>query len=118
MDHSAIDPEDFQVVEPGYIYEVPEYRVVDGKGLERTNNTYRIRFVRGSKDADENVPRLEGMMPETLIAVCKHSFEEKNKLVPARETSIIVRYLEDALCWLQRRQYLRRKAGTQGTYKK
>ena len=42
----------------------------------------------------------------------------KNSLVPSRESSIVITKLEEALMWLEKRQYDREKRNVIGTYNK
>ena len=123
--------DDFQIVEEGCKYRVPEYEVVEGEGLKLTegvkasNGEYykipipiEIRFVRGSKLGSDNVEPKKGTLHEHLIAMMIHDLKFKNNLVPSKETSIVITKLEEALMWQQRRSIDRAKREVQETYKK
>lgn len=110
--------ESFEVVEEGTTYNLPQYDVVDGKGIEDANDDIEIRFVRGSKLAGEEVERRRGTLHEHLLCAMIHDLKFKNKLVPSRDTSIAITKLEEALHWFRNRQIDRIKRQVQGTYQK
>jgi len=123
--------DDFQIVEEGCKYRVPEYEVVEGKGLQlvtgaRTvgdrlypaDEPIEIRFVRGSKLGSDNVEPKSGTLHEHLIAMMIYDLKFKNNLVPSKETSMVITKLEEALMWQQRRSIDRAKREVQETYKK
>lgn len=107
----------FNTVELGTHYELPVYRVVDGKGIEETGGVYHLKFVRGSKLAEEEVEKREGTLHEHLLSAMITDLKYKNTLVPGREGSIAITKLEEALHWLEERQTAREAAGVVGTYK-
>jgi len=123
--------EDFEIIEEGTTYRIPEYEVIDGKGIQKTvgkkasNGEYysipqpvEIRFVRGSKLGDENVEKRNGTLHEHLLGVMIHDLKFKSKLVPSRESSLVITKLEEALMWLRQRQIDRVKRSVEGSYKK
>lgn len=123
--------EDFEIIEEGTRYQLPEYEVKEGAGLIRTvgkkakNGEYyqtaipvEIRFVRGSKIGDENVEKRNGTLHEHLLAMMIHDLKFKSNLVPSRETSLAITKLEEAMMWLRQRQIDRLKREVEGTYKK
>lgn len=106
----------FHTVEQGTHYELPVYRVVDGKGIEETGETHPIKFVRGSKLKDEDVEKREGTLHEHLLSCMIEDLKFKSSLVPSRETSIVITKLEEARHWLEEREKAREAAGVLGTY--
>ncbi|MGL4781480.1 MAG: DUF7681 family protein [Bacteroidales bacterium] len=128
--------EQYKVVELGTTYQLPKYRVVDGKGIQKvadcnlqddpnlefhiTSEIYKnITFVRGDKsDNGTVIPRVDGILHEQLLGMMIEDLKYKNNLVPSRESSVAITKLEEALMWLEQRSYIREKEGTIGTYKK
>ena len=108
---------EFVTDEKGTTYRVPCYRVVDGKGIEKTEDEMVIRFVRGSKLKDEDVEKREGTLHEHILSVLIEDMKYKNSLVPSRDGSIIIHHLEDAYLRMVNRQIDRIKRNVQGTYK-
>ena len=109
--------EDFTVLEEGTQYELPQYEVIDGKGIKMIDGPGQlISFVRGSKLAGEDVPKREGTLHEHLLAMMIYDLQYKNKLVPSREGSLIITKLQEALGWLRQRQIDRTKRNVVGTY--
>lgn len=128
------DKREFDIIEDGVTYALDNWRVIDGKGIQKiseckcgpnegcsncgaTTHT-TIQFVRGSKIGDEDVPKRDGILHETLLSAMIHDLKFKNELVPSRETSTAITKLEEALHWMEERSRARAKAGVQGTYKK
>jgi len=107
----------FNTLELGTHYELPIYRVVDGKGIEETGEVHNLMFVRGSKLKDENVEKREGTLHEHLLSAMITDLKYKNGLVPSRETATAITNLEQALHWLEEREHARKAAGVVGTYK-
>jgi len=111
--------EDFNIVEEGTQYELPQYEVVDGAGIQRVEGPgVLVNFVRGSKLKDEEVERRTGTLHEHLLAMMIHDLQYKNLLVPSREGSLVITKLQEALGWLRQRQVDRMQRNVQGTYKK
>jgi hypothetical protein len=110
--------EDFEIIEEGTRYALPNYIVIDGKGIEKSGSTMLLQFVRGSKLGTEDVEKKEGTLHEHLLAMMIHDLKFKNTLVPSREGSLIITKLEEALGWLRQRQIDRIKREVIGTYKK
>ena len=110
--------ENFEIEEEGAAYLLPQYDVVDGKGIIDADDPIKLPFVRGSKLAGEDVERRRGTLHEHLLAVMIHDLKYKNSLVPSRESSIVITKLEEALQWLRARQIDRAKRQVIGTYKK
>ncbi len=111
--------EHFDIIEEGTEYQLPVYKVVDGKGIEEVPNQFQtLKFVRGSKLGEEEVEKRRGTLHEHLLSVMIHDLKFKSQLVPSRETSIVIRNLEEALMWLRQRQIDRLKREVEGTYKK
>ena len=115
--------EDFIVAEEGTRYALPNYRIVEGKGLEKIKeddpNFYTdqyIEFVRGSKDKEDGVDEKVGTLHEHLLAMMIHDLKYKNQLVPSREGELIIEKLQEALGWLRQRQVDRTKRKVVGTY--
>ncbi len=116
----------FEKMEP-YRYSVPNYTVVQGKGIELvgTNEPVEnwcttINMLRGSKIEGENVlPKIDGLLVEQLIAVCIDHLKAVNVgELASKETSVAITKLEEAGLWLMKRENDRKKANVLGTYKK
>jgi hypothetical protein len=111
--------EHFYIVEEGTTYELPVYEVVEGKGIvELEKESQVLHFVRGSKINDVDVEKRVGTLHEHLMSVMIYDLKLKNKLVPSRETAIVITKLEEALHWLRHRQIDRLKREVEGTYNK
>jgi hypothetical protein len=106
----------FNTVEQGTHYELPVYKVVDGKGIEETGSVVHLKFVRGSKLKDEDVEKREGTLHEHLLSAMINDLKFKNGLLPSRETACAITNLEQALHWLEEREHAREAAGVLGTY--
>lgn len=109
---------DFDVLEDGTSYNLPTYKVVDGEGIKRTGSYLKLHFVRGSKLGTEDVEKRSGTLHEHLLSVMIHDLQFKNKLVPSRETSILITKLQEAENWLLRRQIDRAARAVVDTYQK
>jgi hypothetical protein len=107
----------FFTVEEGTKYELPIYEVVDNVGIQETGQVQVIEFVRGSKLGDEQVEKRKGTLHEHLLSTMIHDLKFKSKLVPSRESSLVITKLEEALFWMEERQRSREAAGIAGTYK-
>jgi len=111
----------FNVVELGTSYELPNYKVVDGKGIEEIKEAIplhqTITFVRGDK-SNAKIPRVEGILHESLLAMMIADLKYKNGLVPNKHTACAITHLEDALFRLEERVREREIEGTLGTYNK
>lgn len=110
--------DDFDIREDGHSYGLPQYEVIEGKGLERVFGTIAVSFVRGSKLGSDNVEPKTGTLHEHLLCMMIHDLKFKNNLVPSRETSLAITDLESAYNRLLQRQISRAKEGTLSTYKK
>lgn len=110
-------PGDFKCKIDGTEYKLPTFKVVENVGLEHTGE-HTIAFVRGSKIGVDQITPVTGVVHESLLEMMIHDLKFKNSLVPSRETALAITNLEQALGWMKRRQELRKKAGTQGTYQK
>ncbi|MFT6125898.1 MAG: hypothetical protein ACJAVA_000340 [Flavobacteriaceae bacterium] len=109
----------FTTVTEGTHYELPIWKVVDGKGIEEVpSKVQTIKFVRGSKLKDEVVKKVDGILHETLLSMIIKDLKFKGELVRSRENSIVVTKLEEALHWLEERQRERQSRSVEGTYKK
>jgi len=109
--------EDFDIIEDGVLYALPEYEVVDNKGIKRLEDQGQlIGFVRGSKLKDEDVEKKVGTLHEHLLAMMIHDLKYKNELVPSKEGELIIEKLQEALGWLRQRQVDRTKRKVVGTY--
>lgn len=110
---------DFNIIEEGTQYELPQYKVVDGVGIEKIEGPgVLVNFVRGSKVKDEDVEKREGTLHEHLLAMMIHDLQYKNSLVPSREGSLVITKLQEAYLWLVQRQIDRTKRNVVGTYQK
>lgn len=118
----------FITVEPGTTYRLPKYQITDN-GLEEailvesmedsiniSKNFLDISFVRGDKN-NRDVPRVDGIVHEQLLAMMISDLQYKNTLVPSKETACAITKLQEALMWLEERTKQREINGTLGTYK-
>lgn len=111
--------EDFVTREEGTTYELPLYKVEEGKGLVRLEHSCAVlEFVRGSTVGNEKVAKRVGTLHDHVLSVMIHDLKFKNSLVPSRETSLAITKLEEALMWLRQRQIDRLKRDVEGTYQK
>lgn len=115
---SEFNPMSYETIEEGTTYQLPNYEVVDGKGIQLTGNHTQVQFVRGSKLREETVERKEGILHESLLSMMIEDLQFKYDIVPAEETERALLHLKSALDALNARAYKRKIAGTLGTYKK
>lgn len=114
-----------------YIYFVPNYTVVEGKGIELITpysvapvgeelNGLLIKMLRGSKVEGENtLPKINGVLVEQLLAVCIDHLKSVNVGdLASRETSTAITHLETAGLWLMKRELDRKRNNVLGTYQK
>lgn len=114
----------FNTIVPGAHYELPIYRIEDGKGIVETGEVLHLEFVRGSKDPnDDKVPglveshgKLDGTLHEHLISVMIEDLKMKNAEVSSREGALVITHLEIARGFMEERQRSREAAGVVGTY--
>lgn len=119
----------FEKVEP-YHYFIPNYTVVEGKGIEPITvendkgefgyEGTSIEMLRGSKIDGENIlPKINGVLVEQLLAVCIDHLKSVNVgELASRETSTAITHLETAGLWLMKRELDRKRNNTLGTYRK
>lgn len=108
----------FKIVEIGTTYYLPEWEVIEGKGIEQTGNDISIQFVRGSKVREEKVESKKGILHETLLSMMIEDLKYKSSLVPSREGSLALTKLQEALHWMEERKKDRNRRKVEGTYKK
>lgn len=107
------------VMEEGTQYALTEFAVVDGKGIQPTGQQFFLTFVRGDKEDKETViPRVSGILHESLLTAMIKDLKYKNSLVPSRESSLALTKLQEALHWMEERQRDRKERQVQGTYNK
>lgn len=108
----------FLTVQPGHLYEVPIYKVVEGIGIVEVNHgRQRISFVRGSKIEGENKTEpLQGTLHEHLVTVMIEDLKFKHAEFPSKETACAITNLEQARHWMEEREKVRDAAGVLGTY--
>ena len=110
---------EFITIEEGTTYGLSKWEVIDGKGIIDTGALHEITFVRGDKEDNGTIiPRVDGVLHETLLSMMIADLKFKNSLVPSRESSLAITKLEEGLMWMEERQRNRVAAGVQGTYKK
>jgi hypothetical protein len=68
------------------------------------------------RDAGGNVLH-DGTTNEEVLAMLVDRLKALNERVPARETSIAITKLEEALLWLSKRTEDRKARGVEGTFK-
>jgi len=120
----------FEKLQP-YNYLVPNYTVVEGKGIELITpysdvpvgeefNGLLIKILRGSKVEGENtLPKIDGVLVEQLLAVCIDHLKTVNVgELASRETSTAITHLETAALWLMKRELDRKRNNVLGTYQK
>lgn len=119
--------------EKPYVYHVPIYTVVEGKGIELVKHVdvmesadgtaeecITIEMLRGSKVERENVlPKIDGVLVEQLLAVCIDHLKSVNVGdLASRETSVAITKIEEAGLWLMKRELDRKRDNVLGTYQK
>ncbi len=120
----SINKRAFNTVVPGAHYELPIYRIEDGKGIVETGEVVHLNFVRGSKDPnDDKVPglveahgKLEGTLHEHLLSCIIEDLKLKMQEVPSEEGACTLYHLQQARLWMEERQRSREAAGVVGTY--
>lgn len=120
----SINKRAFNTVVPGAHYELPIYRIEDGKGIVETREVVHLNFVRGSKDPnDDKVPglveahgKMEGTLHEHLLSCMIEDLKLKNEEVKSREGALVITHLETARLWMEERQRSQEAAGVVGTY--
>ena len=96
----------FKTIEEGTTYMLPKWRVVDGEGIKLISEIegnvqisdwmQQITFVRGDKtDNGVIIPRVDGILHEQLLTMMISDLQYKSKLVPSRETSIVITKLQE-----------------------
>jgi hypothetical protein len=106
IEKKILEKREFTAHADGSFYKLPSYKVIIGKGLERTARTIDLPIVRGSrigKDGKEFMS-IQGTTIETLLAVCQHDLEEKHKLLPNHDTQEAIYHIQKALDNLENRQ--------------
>lgn len=107
----------FKTIIPGHHYQVPEYEVKPGSGIQETGSVIEIRIVRGSKVEGENtIAPVPGTLHEHLVTVMIEDLKVKNAEFPSKETACAITNLEQARQWLEERERARDSAGVLGTY--
>lgn len=103
-----------------YLYQIPLYSVMEGKGIVLQKEVLPVTFVRGSKVEGENVlPKLDGVLVEQLLEVCLLHLKEVNVgELATRETSLAITAIEEAQLRLLQREINRKKNNVLGTYQK
>lgn len=96
-----------KVLKEGVSYSLAIYEV--DKGLKDTGKNQQITFV--SKDH-------EGVCHEGILVAMIEDLKYKNSLVPSKETAMSITNLQQALLWMEEREYQRSKRGVLGTDKK
>lgn len=107
----------FNTVLAGHHYQVPQYKIVTGSGIEETGQTIDLTFVRGSKVEEENkTAPMEGTLHEHLVSVMIEDLKLKHTEFPSKETAMAITNLEQARHWMEEREKAREAAGVLGTY--
>jgi hypothetical protein len=113
----SVNKRAFRTVEQGHWYEIPNYKVVEGKGIEETGTVTTIGFVRGSKVSGENKSEpKEGTLHEHLLSMMIEDLKFKYDEYPSEETKNALQHLKEAQRWLEERVLAREAAGVLGTY--
>lgn len=84
------------------------------KGIKPTGEETILTFVRGPRDGDQGA---EGVMHESLLVAMIADLKHKSTIVPSRETALAITNLEQALHWMEEREYQREQKGVSGTDK-
>lgn len=113
-------------VEPGAVYSLPLWRVVDGTGIVKVADVQPgaktellLTFARGSKEEPpEIVERRDGVLIEQLLGLAAFDLQHKNRELPSPETQKAIEKVQEALFWLNERQHARKVRGVDGTYRK
>jgi uncharacterized phosphosugar-binding protein len=109
--------EEYDILEDGSSYAVPQYAVQKGAGLVKAEKDMYIHFVRGSSLIGEEVTPRTGTLHEHLIAVLIHDLSVKNGLVTSSDTGEAIQKLKEALHWLRARKIDRVKRDVLGSYR-
>ncbi len=113
------DKRTFEALATGSVYKIPTYKVVPNVGIEKTQHTILIPFVRGSKIQNENeMLPVTGVIHETLLAMILKDLGIKNEEFPNTYTEKAIEYIANALALLEDRQRDRNNRNVQGTYHK
>ena len=111
-----MDTFEFQTLVPGTQYSLPVYRIIAGKGMERTDKQVEIEFVRGSNRETDTTERSSGVLLETLLAMAIADVLYKQEIVPSEEAERIIFHLRTALDGMHARIHRRAAAGKLGSY--
>lgn len=108
----------FEALASGSVYKLPTYKIVPGKGIQKTGRTQFISFVRGSKiDGENEFPPVEGVVHETLLSMMLHDLNLKNQEVPNEYTPEVIKHLGAARDIMEQRIKDRHERNVLGTYK-
>lgn len=111
------DATEFWIEDQGSKYSLPIYSI-DDDGIKRTDDTYDLLFVRGSKREQDHIERMDGVIHESLLSSIIWDLEYKNSLVSSEQTSEAIRHLRNALDLIRSRALTRLLRGVVGTYQK
>lgn len=106
------------VLQPGALYGLPMYDVVEGKGLEPIEGaSHLFGFVKGATN-DKTIPKQSGVILEELLAVLVHHLEKVNTDVPSQHGTYTIACIKGALEKQIERRVERAQRGVLGTYTK
>jgi hypothetical protein len=116
QNHKPALPNSFYPVDPGYKYDLMDYKPADENAVEAQSlEFYKSEKKEGSTEC-EMVQN--GTTTESVIEVCIHRLQHLNKELPCRETSCAITKLEEAKMWLDKRTEDRRARGVLGKHEK
>lgn len=120
IEEAIAEKREFQAHPEGSFYKLPSYKVITGKGLERTGKTIDLPLVRGSRitNKGKELFSIQGTTVETLLAIVLYDLEEKDKIMPSKENLEAVSLVKMALSTLETRQRDRAARNVLATDKK
>lgn len=112
-----IDTRKFETIKLGSTYNLPKYKVEEGKGLLEIKEFQEIKFVKGNIEGPEF--KQDGIITENLLTILIEHLGSLNVGdLRNRHTSIAITKLEESLFWIEERKRDRIKRDVLGTYKK
>jgi hypothetical protein len=119
VENSIKEKREFIALKAGNLYRLPTYKIVPGKGIERSGRELLVPFVRGSKKIEENeYPPVEGIVHESLLSMQIYDLELKNAEFPNEYTPQVIEHLQAARNILEARTRERAERNVLGKYEK
>lgn len=120
IEEAIAEKREFQSHPDGSFYKLPSFKVIAGKGLEKTGKTIDLPMVRGTRITAEGkeVFSIQGTTVESLLAVVIYDLEEKGKILESHENWEAIKLVQLALGTLESRQRDRAERNVLATNKK